>query len=148
MAHEGAGCIILSEATGALLLVRRSALVTRGLLWANPGGTRDAPDADLEVTALRETYEETLLLPGLHGQVDASVVAGFRYVTFVATVPLEVEPTLNWESDAAAWAPFNERTGRWLLPSPLHTAAGERGGFRATMQKPRVLAQLRRAIRA
>ncbi|QTA82320.1 Hydrolase, NUDIX family [Desulfonema limicola] len=64
-----AACVILTDKTGRLLLVKRSVEPKKGL-WCLPGGFMELGETP-EQTALRELQEET----GLTGQIDRIISA-------------------------------------------------------------------------
>ena len=107
--------------------------------WGTWGGAIDPGQEPLE-SALREAAAETghpvsgtdamLLL------VYRDEKAGFSYHTFLVTEDREFEPSLNWESDDAAW--FGH--GDW--PSPLHP------GLAALLADPLASGKLAAAVAA
>lgn len=163
---EAAGCLILCPRTGGLLVLLRSWSVLQPGTWGIPGGARKRSEPTLAATSLTETYEETQLAPSLVDlgtgdilkpaevralrediqPVDLFIKGTFRYATFLALLPSEKTPELNWENDDFVWAEYDRRTGLWELPSPLHMVEGGRGGFGATMRKPRVIEALRHYV--
>jgi len=137
--RAGSGLIILARDTGRLLLPFRSQEVLEPGTWGTWGGAIDPGQEPLE-SALREAAAETghpvsgtdamLLL------VYRDDEAGFSYHTFLVTEDREFEPSLNWESDDAAW--FGH--GDW--PSPLHP------GLAALLADPLASGKLAAAVAA
>ncbi len=82
-----------------LIVVRRAAGGIHGGQLAFPGGKRDAGDASLRATALRESFEEI----GLDGTVEildrlpaiGTLTSGFRVTPFLA----RIEPPPAWTLD-------------------------------------------------
>lgn len=112
---QGAGCIVMAEESGRVLLALRSQQVLEPGTWGNWGGAVPegvAPRAH----ALKELYEET----GYQGpitnvqQMHVFEKGTFRYTNFLVVVPNEFEPSLNWEADDYQWCTLEE----W--PQPLH----------------------------
>lgn len=114
---QGAGAIVLAKSTGHLLLPFRSQKVLQPGTWGVWGGAIDAGD-DPKATVLKEMKEEV----GYTGKVDELIPlyvfehpqSGFKYFNFLAVVPGEFVPKLNWETDDFDWVEF----GDW--PTPLH----------------------------
>lgn len=110
----GAGCVFYAEDTGRILLPLRSAYVNEPGTWGVWGGAID-PGEDARAAVLREVHEEA----GYSGamrltQAFVFTKGTFRYTTFVALVPKEFKPRLNWETEKSAWVAPDK------LPSPLH----------------------------
>jgi 8-oxo-dGTP pyrophosphatase MutT (NUDIX family) len=143
--RKGAGVILFCPATQRILLVRRSSDITSWpLTWAGVGGAMEPGETPVQ-TARREVQEEigynihgpmTLLYvwknPNLEailkkkkagyysGEVSSSKPPFIAYYNFMAEVPLEFEPALNWENDQSGWFdPFIN------LPKPLHPGIKE-----------------------
>ena len=114
---KGAGCIIIAESTGRVLIPRRSSLVLEPNTWGVFGGAIDPEENEKQAVA-REVDEEA----GHHiNPIDLVVLytytdedKDFKYTTYLYVVDEEFTPTLNWENKAAHW--FD--CGNW--PSPLH----------------------------
>ncbi len=113
---SAAGAIVLARNTGRLMLVHRSIAVLEPHMWGTAGGAQDRGETP-EYTAEREMHEEL----GYQGDIELKALAvfheqrsGFKYHNFLAIVPKEFVPRLNWENDAYTWFTF----GKW--PAPLH----------------------------
>ena len=111
-----AGCIIMAQDTGRLMLGRRSENVTEPGTWGSLGGAIEEGSAPMQ-TAMYELFEET----GYDGPVRLVPLAPFRtkdgsfcYHNFLAIVEKEFTPRLDHESGGAAWFDY----GEW--PQPLH----------------------------
>lgn len=110
----GAGCIFMAQDTGRLLLAHRSAAVREPGTWGTWGGAIDAGETPEEAVR-REARQEV-------GEVEIADLrplfvfrkGSFAYHNFLAVVPGEFVPTLNWESQSYRWCEF----GDW--PAPLH----------------------------
>lgn len=107
---ESAGCVIVAEDTGRWCFQQRSDAVDDPGVWAAWGGGVE-PGETLEQAVRRELEEEggytgSMTLEPLH--------KNSRYATFVARVPEEFEPKINYESKDWCWV----EPGEW--PSPLH----------------------------
>jgi len=105
-----AGCIIVAEDTGRWCLQQRSDTVSDPGLWSTWGGGRE-PSETLEQAVRRELAEEggytgPLKLKHLHSSP--------RYATYIAFVPQEFEPEINFESKDWCWADQDQ------LPEPMH----------------------------
>lgn len=113
--NAGAGCLIMAQDTGRILIPLRSQWVQEPGTWGTWGGAIDG-DEDPKTACMREVHEEA----GYAGKVIDMIHlfrfqdAEFRYDTFLAVVPTEFEPELNWETERAEWV----ENGQW--PSPLH----------------------------
>lgn len=113
--RQGAGCIIVAQRTGRVLLSHRSGSVEEPHTWGNWGGAVDE-GVDPLTHCMHEVYQEC----GYEGNVVAQVPlyvfrkGSFRYSNFMFVVPDEFTPDLNWESQGYRWCEY----GHW--PSPLH----------------------------
>lgn len=113
---RGAGCIIMAADTQRILLPLRSSEVTEPGTWGTWGGAIDGGE-NPAVSVRREVKEEA----GYHGKVSLYPLLvfkdpdkGFQYNNYLAVVPSEFTPSLNWETERAQWFEF----GKW--PRPLH----------------------------
>jgi 8-oxo-dGTP pyrophosphatase MutT (NUDIX family) len=114
---RGAGCLILAENTGRVLLLDRA----DGRGWSHPGGFVEPGEAP-EEAAIRELDEETGFPAALTTDVAVLEVltmpdgeqalfrpgraprSGFVYTVFVVTTREEFSPRLNPEHRAYTWA--------------------------------------------
>lgn len=112
---QGAGCIVMAQTTGRILLAHRSLGVEQPGTWGNWGGAIDQGEDPAE-SVVRELSEEA----GYHGAILANIPlyvfkkGTFTYSNFLVIVEDEFRPRLNWESQGADWFEL----GQW--PSPLH----------------------------
>lgn len=112
---KSAGCIIVAEDTGRWCLQQRSDTVSDPGVWSTWGGGVE-PGETLEQAVRRELAEEggysgNLKLEHLHSSPE--------YATFIAYVPNEFEPKINFESKDWCW------TDQDQLPEPLHPGLAE-----------------------
>ena len=116
--NMGSGSMIIALSTGNILLPLRSQHVDQPLTWGGTfGGAIDSGE-DPKVAAKREVQEES----GYSGQVkmiplnvyEDNKDNDFKYYNYLAVVPEEYEPRLNWETERAEWTEY----GNW--PSPMH----------------------------
>lgn len=111
----GAGCIIVAQSTGNILMPLRSQWVQEPGTWGTWGGAIDG-DEDPKEAAIREVREEA----GYGGGVIRTEHLfrfqknDFRYDTFLVVIAEEFEPTLNWETEKAEWMSLDQ------LPDNLH----------------------------
>jgi 8-oxo-dGTP pyrophosphatase MutT (NUDIX family) len=114
-----AGCIIVAEDTGRWCLQQRSDSVSDPGVWSTWGGGRE-PGETLEQAVRRELAEEggytgPLKLKHLHTSP--------QYATYIAFVPQEFEPEINFESKDWCWADQDQ------LPEPMHPGLVEALGM-------------------
>lgn len=117
---EAAVLIPITQSSSPEIIMTRRAdhLNTHGGQVAFPGGKRDAEDADLAATALREAQEETGLLPAqvqLLGALSERVsLHGIKVTPYVGLIPegLVLTPSED-ELDAIFRVPLD-----WLLQDP------------------------------
>jgi 8-oxo-dGTP pyrophosphatase MutT (NUDIX family) len=112
--NQAAGCILFAQDTKRFLLMRRSDEVLEPHTWGSVGGAIDAQEHPKHAVT-RELEEET----GYDGRINLLPLLlfkkeTFRYQNFLAIIPEEFTPRLNWEADGYQWCEF----GEW--PSPLH----------------------------
>ena len=113
---RGAGIMFACTKTGRVLLTLRSEEVTEPGTWGIPGGKIDSDENSVEA-AKREAFEELGREPDYVVIRDPLYVftdRDFRYTTYLALVPKEFKPELNWEADDYRWV----KPGDW--PEPLH----------------------------
>lgn len=129
---QGAGCVVLAQSTGRLLLAHRSGEVLEPHTWGGWGGAIDEGE-DPQESATREVFEEA----GYRGEIIAVEPllvfqkGSFRYHNFLCVVPDEFEPHLNWESQGSEWCEI----GDW--PTPLHPGLKALFADAASMEKIR-----------
>lgn len=119
MGRSAAGITCVADTTGRIFLTRRSPLVTDPGLWSCPAGRIDRGEAPVEA-AIRELAEEAGFCGpmAIHAHyIDRGGREPFHH--FVASVPSQFRPRLNWENDAAAWALLD------ALPAPMHPGMKE-----------------------
>jgi 8-oxo-dGTP pyrophosphatase MutT (NUDIX family) len=133
----GAGCVIVAEDTGKICMPFRSLEVEQPHTWGTWGGAVDDGE-DAKSTAVREVREET----GYAGKISLSPLftfkhpSGFRYFNFLALVPEEFTPTLDWETEKAEWRALDD------LPRPLHF------GFKSILEDSTALRKLEKVCRS
>lgn len=134
---EAAGCIFYAEDTGHYLLAHRSEDVNEPGTWGTFGGKLDGKETP-EQAVHREIREET----GYTGPVHLKPLhvyqnGDFKYHNYLAVVPHEFEPQLDWESQGYKWVDLNNPEE---IPSPLHFGLQEllEKGFskKANLQLP------------
>ena len=112
---RAAGCIVVAEDTGRWCLQQRSDQVSDPGVWSTWGGGVE-PGETLEQAVLRELAEEG----GYHGPARLKHVhTSPQYATYIAFVPNEFEPEINYESKDWCWADQDQ------LPEPLHPGLEE-----------------------
>jgi 8-oxo-dGTP pyrophosphatase MutT (NUDIX family) len=117
--NQGAGCLFVAKSTGRFLLAHRSVHVEQPGTWGVFGGAIDSGE-DPAAAALREAEEESgyngkiKMIPMYVFNAERGGKVVFKYFNFLAIVPDEFAPHLNWESQGFKWCDF----GNW--PSPLH----------------------------
>lgn len=110
----GAGVIFRAKDSGRVLLAFRSEFVNEPHTWGVWGGAIEAGEAPA-VAVRREVAEEC----GYHGPLNMKVLYvftkdQFKFTTFLADVPTEFVPRLDWETEDYQWC----TPGDW--PNPLH----------------------------
>ena len=112
---KSAGCIVVAEDTGRWCLQQRSDQVSDPGVWSTWGGGVE-PGETLEQAVLRELAEEG----GYHGPARLKHVhTSPQYATYIAFVPNEFEPEINYESKDWCWVDQDQ------LPEPLHPGLEE-----------------------
>ena len=120
--RSAAGMCLIAQSTGRVLLLKRSLQVTKPGMWGFPGGRIDAGERPLDA-AIRETAEEAQYAgPYVVTSEVQMHVTKRPFHCFVASVPRQFTPVLNWEHDDAGWfnPVFPSYRGGAGLPSPLH----------------------------
>jgi 8-oxo-dGTP pyrophosphatase MutT (NUDIX family) len=113
--RAAAGCLFLANKTGRILIPHRSEHCQQPNTWGTWGGAVDAGETPIDAVR-REVSEEA----GYHEPVDLTPLfvfrheSGFEYHNFLAVVPQEFTPNINWETQAFDWFDF----GDW--PEPSH----------------------------
>lgn len=112
--RAGAGALIVASETGRILLPHRSMSVEQPGTWGVWGGAIDSGE-NPALAARREVSEEAGA-SSVSEMIPLYVFkkGDFRYHNFMAVVPEEFEPNLNWETQGYRWVDF----GEW--PSPMH----------------------------
>lgn len=116
---RAAGCIFLAQDTKRLLIAHRSRAVEQPNTWGTWGGALDGDEKPL-VAVKREIIEETeyrgplKLIPLYVFSKKRKAKTVFRYYNFLAVVPHEFTPKLDWETQGYKWVAYDE----W--PQPLH----------------------------
>lgn len=109
----GAGCLPFCTATKKFLGAFRSVDVLEPHCWGTWGGKIDDDEA-IETTVTREFEEETQytgvldLIPLLVNEKKFKNGSTFTYHNFLALVPVEFTPTLDWETEAFGWLTWEE----------------------------------------
>ena len=112
--NAGAGAIFLAKDTGRYLLAYRSKYVNEPHTWGVWGGAIDGDETPKEA-AHREIKEEAGYTRGFGLTHLHTFQSGdFKYDTFLATVPHEFEPKLDWETESFEWFKLDE------FPDDLH----------------------------
>lgn len=110
----GAGCIFVAKDSGRVLLALRSEFVNEPGTWGVWGGAIDAGE-NPRAAVSREVHEETGYTGPLNlKQLHVFTKDQFTFTTFLAEVPTEFVPKLDWETEDYQWC----TPGDW--PSPLH----------------------------
>lgn len=113
--RQGAGCVIMAQDTGRLCLAHRSQWVKEPGTWGTWGGATD--DHEDPAAAVRRELAEEAGYTGplrLIPLMRFDHASGFRYHNFLALVPREFDPQLNWENSGYQWF----QPSNW--PEPLH----------------------------
>lgn len=114
--RQAAGCIFLAQDTGRFCIAHRSQAVLEPGTWGTWGGAIDSGEDPAEAVR-REVAEEAgytgpmKLIPLMVFQAPGGT---FQYHNFLAVVPAEFDPRLDWETQDYRWVEW----GEW--PEPLH----------------------------
>lgn len=112
---RGAGCLVLAQSTGRLLVALRSQHVLEPGMYGTWGGAVDSHEQP-RVAVLRELREETDYSGDIVEVIPLYIFrsGSFEYHNFLIVVPDEFIPELDWENDGFTWCEY----GDW--PQPLH----------------------------
>jgi predicted NUDIX family NTP pyrophosphohydrolase len=109
---ESAGTLLYRQGENGLevLLVHASGNYNRGKPWSIPKGESDADEAHMEMTARRETLEETGVVAG--DLVDLGYIdykkSKKRIHCFAGPAPADAAPRCaSWEVDKAEFVPLD-----------------------------------------
>jgi 8-oxo-dGTP pyrophosphatase MutT (NUDIX family) len=115
--RESAGCLIFAANSERFLFIQRSNAVSSPLTWSIPGGGVDPGETPAQ-GMIRETLEEAghdiSQAPHELLMITKNAAPRTEYHVFVAIVPVEFKPTLNWESNDHVWCTLDQ------LPTPVH----------------------------
>jgi 8-oxo-dGTP pyrophosphatase MutT (NUDIX family) len=124
--RRAAGVVVHAQDTGRVLLLHRSDGVMDPGLWGVPGGRIDQGDGARK-TLHKEAVEELGRIPegfqvdGEHApHVWKAPDADFQYHTYVAHVPHEFAPDLNWEHTEHRWVDPAAVTGNMPSVGRVH----------------------------
>ena len=112
---QGAGCLFLALDTRKLLIAHRSGDVESPNTWGTWGGAIDDGESPRDAV-YREAQEES----GYKGDMNLIPLyvfkhkSGFQYHNFLAIIPKEFKPKLDWETQGFRWCTLDK------LPKPLH----------------------------
>ena len=127
---RAAGCLFFAQDTKRFLFAHRSKDVESPHTWGTWGGAIDEGENPAEAAA-REVQEEA----GYKGLVNFiplyvfSHSSGFKYYNFLAVIPKEFTPSMDWETQNFRWVQY----GKW--PTPLQDGCKELLNDPATKQK-------------
>jgi len=113
--RAAAGCLIMAQETGRILIPHRSEHCQQPNTWGTWGGALDHGESP-EEAVLRELSEEA----GFDTPLETIPLyvfrheSGFQYHNYLITTAREFEPRINWETQAFDWFEF----GNW--PEPAH----------------------------
>jgi predicted NUDIX family NTP pyrophosphohydrolase len=110
---QSAGTLLYRHGPGELevLLVHASGWYNRGKPWSIPKGEPDADESDFEVTARRETVEETGVEAGELISLGETVYhkSGKKIHCYAGPAPANADPRpASWEIDEARFMPMKE----------------------------------------
>lgn len=115
--EQTVSCFIFAKSAQTVLLLQRSSLEDYPSQWCLPGGHVEADESYFDA-ALRECREETGIdLSGKDHLLIYKIRIDWPLTTnwvYAFEIEDEIEPVLNWESDAYAWFTLDQ------LPQPLH----------------------------
>lgn len=122
---RAAGAIFFSQKTQRFGLGLRSQGVLEPGTLGSVGGAIDG-DEDVEEAIKREIDEETGLASGFTLKPIFIFKDGnFSYHNYVAIVPDEFEPQLNWENDDIIWLTLDEMQEHDGLHYGMHNVLGD-----------------------
>ena len=105
---KGAGVLPYCSSTKRFLLGLRSGEVEEPLTWGTFGGALDGGE-NIEKGAIREFREETKYKGPLTMTPLLVFKSGsFAFHNFLAVIPKEFNPKLDWENTAHAWRRWND----------------------------------------
>ena len=112
--NKGAGCVFYAKDNKKILLAFRSKRVNEPHTWGVWGGAVDGKETPIAAVK-REVREEA----GYQGKFELKPIftyekGDFRFYNFLAIVPSEFTPKLDWETEDFGWFSLNK------LPTPLH----------------------------
>ena len=104
----GAGCLFMAQSTRRFLLAHRSLAVNEPNTWGIWGGAIEYGE-NPEEAAWREAMEES----GYEGPVNLIRLkpyknGDFTYHNFLAIVPREFIPELQWETQGYEWIEYGD----------------------------------------
>jgi len=110
---QSAGTLLYRQGAGGLevLLIHASGNYNRGKPWGIPKGEPDPEETDLEVTARRETLEETGVTAGVLSPLGKMQYSKSRkwIHAYAGPAPGNAEPRCaSWEIDQAKFLPLDE----------------------------------------
>lgn len=112
--RRAAGAILYARDTGRFGFALRSRFVEQPLTFGTIGGAIDPRETSRHAVR-RELFEELgLLAPPQLVFLDEYRDGEFSYTTYLAIIPHEFAPDLDWESSGFVWVDY----GEW--PQPLH----------------------------
>ena len=111
----GAGCLVLCPETQRFLMGCRGKEVQQPLEWGGWGGAIDSRE-DPKAAAEREFREETSYKGTITKLVPLFIFRSgkFTYRNYLALLPKEFKPKLDWETSRAGWFGWRD----W--PGPQH----------------------------
>lgn len=145
----GAGCLLLARDTGRIGIAKRSPYVQSPGTLGTVGGAIDT-DKPVErltedeiVAAVHKEVDEELgyrgemrLIKLMTAQIPTRDGSTFYYFNYLAVVPQEFKPRLNWENDALLWMTLEE----------LQQQEGLHRGVRGLLNDSASMARIRAAM--